>query len=59
MAKRQALQPDQPADVRDALDRPALAAWLDGALGLTGALDIRQFPSGFSNLTYLVTVGGR
>ena len=50
---------DQPADVRVPLDRPALAAWLAETLGLGGDLGVRQFPSGFSNLTYLVTVGGR
>ena len=50
---------DQPADVRVPLDTAALAAWLGDTLGLDGALDVRQFPSGFSNLTYLVTVGGR
>ena len=50
---------DQPADVRVPLDRDALAAWLNDTLGLDGDLDVRQFPSGFSNLTYLVTVGGR
>ena len=50
---------DQPADVRVPLDRAALAAWLGDTLGLDGDLDVRQFPSGFSNLTYLVTVGGR
>ncbi|WP_420457236.1 phosphotransferase family protein [Rubrivirga sp.] len=50
---------DQPADVRVPLDRAALAEWLGDALGLGGDLDVRQFPSGFSNLTYLVTVAGR
>ena len=53
------MAPDQPADVRVPLDRPALAAWLAGTLGLDGALGVRQFPSGFSNLTYLVTAGDR
>ena len=53
------MAPDQPADVRVPLDRPALAAWLAGTLGLGGALGVRQFPSGFSNLTYLVTAGDR
>ena len=50
---------DQPADVRVPLDRAALAAWLRETLGLGGPLGVRQFPSGFSNLTYLVTAGGR
>ena len=50
---------DRPADVRVPLDRAALAEWLRRSLGLEGTLDVRQFPSGFSNLTYLVTVDGR
>lgn len=50
---------DQPTAVRVPLDREALASWLRDALGLDGDLTVRQFPSGFSNLTYLVTVGGR
>jgi aminoglycoside phosphotransferase (APT) family kinase protein len=50
---------DRPSDVRVPLDRAALAAWLRDTLGVEGDLDVRQFPSGFSNLTYLVTVGGR
>ncbi len=52
-------QLDQPTAVRDPLDEAALAPWLAEHLGLDGALTIRQFPSGFSNLTYLVTVDGR
>ena len=50
---------DEPRAVREPLDRAALAGWLHDTLGLTGELDVRQFPSGFSNLTYLVRVGGR
>lgn len=50
---------DQPADVRVPLDTAALAVWLADTLGLGGPLAVRQFPSGFSNLTYLVTVDGR
>ena len=50
---------DQPSDVRVPLDRDALAAWLRRTLRLDGEMDVRQFPSGFSNLTYLVTVGDR
>ena len=41
------------------VDPAALAAWLGEALGLGGPLAIRPFSSGFSNLTYLVTVGDR
>ncbi|MHB1844090.1 MAG: phosphotransferase [Deltaproteobacteria bacterium] len=43
----------------EALDLGALGAWLEAALGLKGELSVQQFPSGHSNLTYLVTVGGR
>lgn len=50
---------DRPADVRVPLERAGLEAWLRDRLGLEGGLEVRQFPSGFSNLTYLVTVGGR
>ncbi len=50
---------DSPSDVRVPLDTAALAAWLADALRLEGTLGVRQFPSGFSNLTYLVTVAGR
>jgi aminoglycoside phosphotransferase (APT) family kinase protein len=46
--------------VRDgeALDRNALDAYLARALPeLSGALVIEQFPSGYSNLTYLLRKG--
>jgi aminoglycoside phosphotransferase (APT) family kinase protein len=48
---------DEPRAVREPLDRAALAGWLQDTLGLTGELEARQFPSGYSNLTYLVQVG--
>ncbi|MEM8960445.1 MAG: phosphotransferase family protein [Acidobacteriota bacterium] len=41
------------------LDRDALATWLRDALELDGELAIEQFPSGFSNLTYLLKLGER
>jgi len=41
------------------LDQGRLAAYLRSELGLEGELFVRQFPAGFSNLTYLVTVGDR
>ncbi|MCU0449899.1 MAG: phosphotransferase family protein [Bernardetiaceae bacterium] len=52
---------DQPTTIRpgEALDQTQLAAFLHRELGLTGPLEVRQFPSGFSNLTYLVRMGGR
>lgn len=43
----------------DRLDAARLAAWLAGALPPAAPLDIRQFPRGHSNLTYLVTWGDR
>ncbi len=58
---------DRPKSVRagEELDREALAAWLQGRpeLGLLApaqgaeAIEIQQFPSGYSNLTYLLKVG--
>ncbi len=36
---------------------PALAAWLRETLGVDEAPAVRQYPSGFSNLTYLLDVG--
>jgi aminoglycoside phosphotransferase (APT) family kinase protein len=51
---------DQPTTIRrgEELDRDALAAYLATQLpDLTGPLQIAQFPSGFSNLTYLLRIG--
>jgi aminoglycoside phosphotransferase (APT) family kinase protein len=52
---------DAPGKVRrgEELDVARLAAYLATALPdlPTGPLEVRQFPSGYSNLTYLVTVG--
>lgn len=53
---------DLPIPVRagEALDAAALEGWLGAnAPELAGPLTIAQFPSGHSNLTYLVTVGAR
>lgn len=53
---------DQPADVREgeSLDASAVASFLEENIdGFSGSVDIQQFPSGFSNLTYLITGGGR
>jgi len=41
------------------IDAAALAAFLRAELGLGGELSIRQFPAGFSNLTYEVTLQDR
>jgi aminoglycoside phosphotransferase (APT) family kinase protein len=53
---------DQPTDIRrgEELDAAALAAYLRAeAPALTGPLTVQQFPSGFSNLTYLLRMGER
>ncbi len=50
---------DRPGPPRagEALDLPALAAYLDATLGDVRPITVAQFPGGHSNLTYLVTRG--
>ena len=50
---------DQPKAVRpgEALEPTRLEPYLREHLNLTGELKVRQFPSGFSNLTYLLELG--
>jgi len=50
---------DRPAAVRpgEELDVERLAPYLEKALGVDGEVGVRQFPSGYSNLTYLVRIG--
>lgn len=50
---------DAPRDVRsgEELDLHALQDYLGAHLPLSGALTVKQFPSGYSNLTYLLTCG--
>jgi len=53
---------DQPATVRadEELNAETLAAYLQSQLpDLSGPLTVTQFPTGFSNLTYLLKIGGR
>ncbi len=53
---------DEPSEVRtgEELDAAKVRDYLISSLsGLSGEIGIKQFPSGFSNLTYLVTLGGR
>lgn len=53
---------DQPKDVREGeeLDAAAIEDFLKSSVeGLSGDIHIRQFPGGYSNLTYLITVGDR
>jgi len=56
-----AAEADDPGPVRpgEELDERRLAEYLRAALGLDAPLQVRQFPGGHSNLTYLVTVGDR
>ena len=56
------IRPDEAAPVRDGegLDAARLGGYLAARLpGLELPLVVRQFPSGFSNLTYLLTAGRR
>ncbi len=51
---------DEARPVRDALDEERLLAFLVATLpGVAGPLSVKQFPGGYSNLTYLVAAGGR
>jgi aminoglycoside phosphotransferase (APT) family kinase protein len=53
---------DQPAQVRqgEELDLKRVETFLkDSIPGLSGSLVVEQFPSGYSNLTYLIRVGAR
>ena len=50
---------DQPVEVRpgEELDTARLTPYLEEALGVRGEVEVLQFPSGHSNLTYLLQVG--
>lgn len=53
---------DKPSDIRRGEELPLdrLGTYLGNALSVTsGTIEISQFPSGFSNLTYLISFGGR
>lgn len=53
---------DEPRDVREGeeLDTQALSAWMaEEAPEFAGEIRVKQFPSGHSNLTYMLEVGGR
>ena len=51
---------DRAKPVREALDLERLTPYLQQALGMPDApVTVQQFPGGHSNLTYLVTIGGR
>jgi aminoglycoside phosphotransferase (APT) family kinase protein len=55
------LPTDEPGEVRDEerLDPERLRPFVAGALGAEGPVSVLQFRKGHSNLTYLVSVGGR
>jgi len=53
---------DKPREIRqgEELDAKAIEGFLKESIpGLTGNISIQQFPSGFSNLTYMLSVGDR
>jgi aminoglycoside phosphotransferase (APT) family kinase protein len=53
---------DEPKEIRqgEELDKSTLETYIKENLPeLTGAVNILQFPSGFSNLTYLVSIGDK
>ena len=52
---------DQAGPIRsgEALDLQRLEDWLQPHIPMQGSLSINQFPSGHSNLTYLIEVGGQ
>jgi aminoglycoside phosphotransferase (APT) family kinase protein len=55
-----AVDPAAPVRPGEELDVEALGAYLRERLpAAAGPLEVRQFPRGFSNLTYLVRAGGR
>ena len=49
----------QPVRPGEELPLPALEAYLESRLGEAGPLAVRQFPGGYSNLTYLLRRGGQ
>ncbi len=55
-----ALDPTAAVREGESIDVDGVVAYLrEKFSGLEGRVSIRQFPRGFSNLTYLITVGGR
>ncbi len=55
------LEPDEPAPIRPGqeLDTEKLLLVLRRELGLCGTVRVRQFPRGYSNLTYSIEIGDR
>ena len=52
---------DQPQDIRkgETLDLGRLEPYLQSQLNLSAPLQLKQFPSGFSNLTYFLQMGNK
>ena len=53
------IDPALPVREGEELDAERIGAYLEQTLGLAGPVRIRQFPGGFSNLTYLVAAPDR
>ena len=53
------IDPALPVREGEELDAGRIGAYLERTLGLRGKVAVRQFPGGYSNLTYLVTAGHR
>ena len=51
---------DRPTEVRsgESLDIDRLGPYLQNALKIEGEVEVLQYPSGFSNLTYMLRIGG-
>ncbi len=49
----------RPVRAGEELDAAVVSTYLKSVVGMDGPVAVRQFPSGASNLTYLVTVGDR
>ena len=49
----------RPARAGEELDVGSLQPWIEQQLGFEGPIRVEQFPSGHSNLTYLLHVAGR
>ena len=53
------IDPTRPVREGEELDADRIGAYLAQAAGLRGPVAVRQFPGGYSNLTYLVAMGDR
>jgi aminoglycoside phosphotransferase (APT) family kinase protein len=53
------IDPTRPVRAGEDLDTEHIGAYLKQTLDLQGPLTIRQFPGGYSNLTYFIDAGGR